>query len=511
MASSGGFQAPGADVWDDKGADPAPEPSVDRADPAFARAMARLGTTLHEKWHLDSLLGIGGTAVVYAATHRNGSRAAVKILNPELSSHTQVRDRFFREGYAANAVGHEGTVKVLDDDEAQDGSLFLVTELLEGEALEQRRMRMGGKLSESEVLHLSDQLLDVIAAAHAKGIVHRDLKPENVFLTNAGQLKVLDFGIAALHQLSSTRTGTITGAVMGTPAYMSPEQALGLWEDVDALSDIWAWGATMFHLLSGELVHDGRTVNEQLANAISGAPAPLAWVAPEVSAPVAYIVDRALERDKDKRWPDARSMQAAIRAAYVEQFQTPIPTLPGLAAPPARHASLPPESARKSTPTFRATAMPSEPSLPPPVPPEGHRRTVIAIGAAIALGLVGTCAHSMLSDRSGASATAPSATAPAASSPPAISVAAAAPPEAVPEPAAESASRLAKPAEVEAKAEPPPAPQPTPEKKATPPLSPSGRPPMGAPAPKANAGQSCNPPYVVDSETGKRRWKLECL
>jgi serine/threonine protein kinase len=504
MASPGGFAAPGADVWDESGAGPAPEPP---ADPAFARAMARLGTTLHEKWHLDALLGIGGTAAVYAATHRNGSRAAVKILNPELSSHTQVRDRFFREGYAANAVGHEGTVKVLDDDQAQDGSLFLVTELLEGEALEQRRQRMGGKLPENEVLHLSDQLLDVIAAAHAKGIVHRDLKPENVCLTNAGQLKVLDFGIAALHQLSSTRTGTITGAVMGTPAYMSPEQALGLWEDVDALSDIWAWGATMFHLLSGELVHDGRTVNEQLANAISGAPAPLAWVAPEVSAPVAYIVDRALERDKDKRWPDARSMQAAIRAAYVEQFPTPIPTLPGLAALAAPPASLPPESVRKSTPTFRATALPSEPSIPLPVAPEGHRRTVIAIGAALTLAILGTCAHSMLSDRGGASsATGPSAPAPA-SSPPAISVAAPSPPEAVPEPE----PALAKPPEVEPFAS---ASAPPPPKKATPPLSPpspSGRPQTGAPAPKASAGQSCNPPYVVDSETGKRRWKLECL
>jgi serine/threonine-protein kinase len=470
-----------------------------------------LGTTLHEKWHLDTLLGIGGTAAVYAATHRNGSRAAVKILNPELSSHSQVRDRFFREGYAANAVGHEGTVKVLDDDEAQDGSLFLVTELLEGEALEQRRARLGGKLPEIEVLRLSDQLLDVIAAAHAKGIVHRDLKPENVFLTNAGQLKVLDFGIAALRELTKTTTGTVTGAVMGTPAYMSPEQALGLWDDVDALSDIWAWGATMYHLLSGELVHDGRTLNEQLANAITGAPAPLAWVAPEVSTTVAYIVDRALERDKDKRWPDARSMQAAIRAAYVEQFQTPIPTIPGLAAPPA---TLPPESARRSTPTFRATALPveSQPSVPPPVAQARHRRTVVAIGAALALAVLGTCAHSMLADRSGTTAAVPSAIAPAASSPPAISVAAAAPPESVPmpEPASDpdkgatetGASKVAeRTADPSAAAVPP--------KKAPP--TPSAHPQTGAPAPKASASQACNPPYVVDSTTGKRRWKLECL
>jgi serine/threonine protein kinase len=457
--------------------------------------MARLGTTLHEKWHLDALLGIGGTAAVYAATHRNGSRAAVKILNPELSSHSQVRERFFREGYAANAVGHDGTVKVLDDDEAQDGSLFLVTELLEGEALEQRRIRMGGRLSEVEVLRLSDQLLDIIAAAHAKGIVHRDLKPENVFLTNAGQLKVLDFGIAALRELSTTQTGTITGAVMGTPAYMSPEQALGLWEDVDALSDIWAWGATMFHLLSGELVHDGRTLNEQLANAVSGSPAPLSWVAPEVTPAVAHVVDRALERDKERRWPDARAMQEAIRAAYLEHRASPNATLPGLTAPQP-----PLESERRSTPTFRATALPVEttPSVPPPVATARHLRTVIAIGGALALAVAATCAHSIIAGRGSDSAMA---------SPPTSRVAAAAPPGPVTPAPAEAPPE---PAPSPPRADEPTAPPAPPRKAAA--AAPSARPATGPAAPKPpSATQVCNPPYVVDSATGKRKWKLECL
>jgi eukaryotic-like serine/threonine-protein kinase len=161
-------------------ADSGPTETLDQVS---LRAQMRIGSTLHGKWHLDVLLGIGGMATVYASTHRNGSRAAVKILHHELSINPQIRSRFLREGYLANAVGHEGAVKVIDDDVAEDGSLYLVTELLDGETLEERRVRLGGSLSQDEVLLVADQLLDVLVAAHAKGIVHRDLRPENVFLT----------------------------------------------------------------------------------------------------------------------------------------------------------------------------------------------------------------------------------------------------------------------------------------------------------------------------------------
>jgi serine/threonine protein kinase len=470
-------------------------------DPATSRAMARVGTTLHEKWHLDALLGIGGTAAVYAATHRNGSRAAVKILNSELSLHSQVRERFFREGYAANAVGHEGTVKVLDDDEAQDGSLFLVTELLEGESLEQRRVRLGGRLSEADVLRLSDQLLDVIAAAHARGIVHRDLKPENVFLTHAGQLKVLDFGIAALRKLSTTHAATITGGVMGTPAYMSPEQALGLWDDVDALSDIWAWGATMFHLLSGELVHDGRTPNEQLSKAIASPPPPLSSVAPEVVPAIAQIVDRALARDREKRWPDARSMQEAIRAAYLSRFGTPLATLPGITSP----SQAPIEEERRSTPTFRATALPVEtmPGRPAPGSAARRRGVAIAIGGGLALAIAITGAHSLVADRSLATGS------PSTTEAPSVHEAPLAPLPSVVVPPAEALTEAAAS---------PPSPPATSEPDAPPQhvrnvagLSSAARPAAGPSPPKPGATQGCNPPYVVEPETGKHRWKLECL
>jgi serine/threonine protein kinase len=270
-------------------------------DPLVLRALTRVGETLNDKWRLDVLIGVGGMAAVYAATHRNGSRVAVKMLHSEMSANALVRERFLWEGYVANSVGHDGAVKVIDDDAAEDGSLFLVTELLDGETLEERRIRLGGTLPEAEVLQLADQVLSILAAAHAKGIVHRDLKPENVFLTRAGQVKLLDFGIARLRELSTPSSLTQTGLTAGTPAYMAPEHARGLSDEVDERSDLWACGATMFCLLAGRGVHQGRTTNEQLANAITRPASPMISVAPDVSPAVANLIDRALEFSKKMR------------------------------------------------------------------------------------------------------------------------------------------------------------------------------------------------------------------
>jgi eukaryotic-like serine/threonine-protein kinase len=302
-------------------------------DPMVVRAKGRLGSMLRNKWRLDALLGVGGMAAVYAATHRNGSRAAVKVLHVELSVREDIKGRFMREGHAANAVGHEGAVKVLDDDIADDGSLYLVSELLDGETLEDRRIRSGGKLSEDEVLWVAEQTLDVLVAAHAKGVIHRDIKPENIFLTRLGQLKVLDFGIARLCELTTASQATRAGAAMGTPAYMAPEQARGLGNEVDGRSDLWSVGATMFHALTGKLVHEGRTANEQLLHAMT-TPAPtLLSVLPSLSPAVGQVVDRALAFDKETRWLDARRMQEGVRRAYHDRHGTPITTAPRLTVP----------------------------------------------------------------------------------------------------------------------------------------------------------------------------------
>jgi serine/threonine protein kinase len=285
-------------------------------DPQVAAARRRIGLLLQDKWRIDSLLGVGGMAAVYGATHRNGKRVAVKMLHAEYSHEDEVRARFLQEGYAANAIEHEGAVSVLDDDVAPDGSAFLVMELLDGETVERRWEKGGQRLPVSDVLTIADKLLDVLVSAHEHNVVHRDIKPENLFITRSGQLKVLDFGIAKLFQRSGdTKTkGTQAGMVMGTPAFMAPEQAMARWDEVDGRTDLWAVGATMFTLLSGLHVHEAPSPQEQMIRSATSPARALGTVAQGVPARVAQIVDRALEYERSKRWPDARAMQAAVRA-----------------------------------------------------------------------------------------------------------------------------------------------------------------------------------------------------
>ena len=161
-------------------------------------AQSRVGKTLRKRYRLDALIGIGGMAAVYRGAHRNGNRVAIKVLHPELSTNADIRGRFLKEGYTANAVDHAGAVRVLDDDVDDDGTVFIVMELLEGETVDTRWTRSSQRLPFRDVLSFAYEVLDVLAAAHANGIVHRDVKPENLFFTREGKVKVLDFGIARM-------------------------------------------------------------------------------------------------------------------------------------------------------------------------------------------------------------------------------------------------------------------------------------------------------------------------
>ncbi len=282
---------------------------------ATLRAESRIGSVIKDKWRLDRLLGVGGMACVYAATHRNKKRAAVKMLHIEYSTDKAIRERFLREGYLANSVGHRGVVTVDDDDVAEDGSAFIVMELLDGETLEQRWRRKGHRLPLEEVLAVADQVLEALTAAHEQGVVHRDLKPENLFLTRDSVIKLLDFGIGRLKEIEVPTT-TLSGATMGTPAFMAPEQARGRWEDVDGQTDLWALGATLFTLLTGQYVHEADTVNETLALAVSQPARAIRSVLPDLQEPAASLIDRSLAFAKPQRFADARAMQAEVRRVY---------------------------------------------------------------------------------------------------------------------------------------------------------------------------------------------------
>lgn len=293
-------------------------PAVLADDELKRQAEERVGTVLGGKWRLDALLGVGGMASVYSATHRNTKRVAVKLLHPHLSFEGSIRERFLREGYAANRVKHPGVVAVHDEDTTQEGMAFLVMELLEGESVSERWQKKGCRLPPEEVMSLAEDLLDTLAAAHEQGIVHRDIKPENLFLTNDGQLKVLDFGIARLRELSGSISATRTGSMLGTPAFMAPEQAKGRWNEVDAWTDLWSVGATMFTLITGDYVHQGNTPNEMLALTITQPARSIGSVLPGLHPALVALVDRALAYHKHERWPDARAMKSALKQARME-------------------------------------------------------------------------------------------------------------------------------------------------------------------------------------------------
>jgi eukaryotic-like serine/threonine-protein kinase len=325
------------------------------------RAEARVGSVLRGKWTLDRLLGVGGMASVYAGTHRNGKRGAVKMLHLELSNDADARKRFLREGYVANQVNHPSAVSVLDDDVSDDGSVFLVMELLEGATAEAKAESHPGKrIDPSEVVRVADQVLEVLIAAHDKGIVHRDLKPENIFLTSDGRVKILDFGIARLRDLSGMNNATRTGTTLGTPAFMPPEQALGNMDQIDARTDIWAVGALMFTLLTGREVHEADTVNKLLLAAMTKQAQPIRAVMPSLSPDLAGLIDQALRFEQKERFQDARSMQQALRSLTAPWL---LPTAEGpanaesrpMSAESARASHVPANVGRASVPQLGAT------------------------------------------------------------------------------------------------------------------------------------------------------------
>jgi eukaryotic-like serine/threonine-protein kinase len=287
-------------------------------DPQLAQARARVGQTLNGKWQVDRLIDVGGMGAVYEATHRNGRRAALKVLHARFALEPEVRRRFLREGYVANKIGHPGAVAILDDDIAQDGAPFLVMELLDGESLSATLSRRGGVLPVVEALAITGQVLEVLTAAHDHGIVHRDLKPGNIFVTKTGHAKLLDFGLARVRDGTSSLIPTAVGIVMGTAGYMAPEQARGQSDQIDARSDIFSVGAVLFRAISGRRVHEMKTAFDMTLAAMKDRVASLSTVAPSAGPALVAAVDGALVFEKERRWQSAAAMFEALRAAYDE-------------------------------------------------------------------------------------------------------------------------------------------------------------------------------------------------
>jgi serine/threonine protein kinase len=272
----------------------------------------RIGNVISGKWRVDAMLGAGAMAKVYAATHRNGARVALKILHESFARHPDVCERLLAEGHVTNAVKHPGIVRVLDDGLTEDGCVFLVMDLLDGRTLEALRWARGGRLMIDEALDVADALLSALEAVHRVGILHRDVKPQNVLVGRDGSVKLLDFGVA--HVLGEGREHNELD-VIGTPSYMSPEQASGRRLELGIQSDIWSVGATLFTVLTGEPVHDDPSLEARLLSAATKPARPIASVLPDLPSQVAAVIDIALRFRKNERWPSAASFRKALAAA----------------------------------------------------------------------------------------------------------------------------------------------------------------------------------------------------
>jgi serine/threonine protein kinase len=292
---------------------------------------ALIGHCIDERYCLEAVIGVGGLGSVYRATHTKLQRpVAVKLLHETFGESQIQRGRFAREAKALAALQHPNIVAVLDYG-VSEARPYLVMELLEGETLSQRLHE--GPLPVESALQVVQQLLEALSFMHRARLVHRDVKPSNVFLLNTkdgtDRVKVLDFGLAKFTatplMVNSDPTLTRDGAILGTPAYMSPEQATG--EIVDARSDVYAVGVILFRMLAGRLPFEGDAIEQVRSHLIAPVP-PLnrPQPEPELDAALEALICRAMAKRREDRFTDAGEMLRALVERFAHYVHPSLPS-----------------------------------------------------------------------------------------------------------------------------------------------------------------------------------------
>jgi len=324
-------------------------------------AVPALGSIIADKYRIEELIARGGMGAVYLATHLvSGKRLALKWMLPALGQVVGAKERFVREACATARIDHPNVVDIYDVG-SDNGSVYLVMELLRGETLAQYLQRTT-RLEPAEAVSLLMPALRGVAAAHAQQVIHRDLKPENIFLCRSSDgeprdPKVLDFGISKITSETDARNLALThsGAVMGTPYYMSPEQVRGS-KDVDVRSDVYAFGVILYELLTGQRPFDAETYNQLILKIATESPAPIPELNAQVDRKLVAVIERAMARDPAARFSGIEALAVALEPfAAGATFRASTVRPPGSAAPSGEYVAVP--IARRKTVGKRLVAV----------------------------------------------------------------------------------------------------------------------------------------------------------
>src|SRR5438876_1699276 len=291
----------------------------DAADKALA---TRLSQALGSSYTLEGEIGRGGMGVVFSARDERLKRqVAVKVLPPELAFREEIRLRFVREAETAARLSHPHIVPIHSVGESPDGLVYFVMAYVDGESLG-AKLKRRGRLPPDESRRIMQETADALGAAHAFGIIHRDVKPDNILLEGSrGRVVVTDFGIAkALSATTGGATPTATGVAIGTPHYMSPEQAAGD-REIDGRSDIYSLGVVAYQMLAGQLPFQAPTVPGILMKHITERPPLVTERCVDCPDDLAACVMRSLEKDPDDRWPTADALRPAPAARRAAMYR----------------------------------------------------------------------------------------------------------------------------------------------------------------------------------------------